>query len=297
MTEINGRAAVVTGGGSGIGRGLAEELARRGARVAVADIKLENARATVDRITVAGGEAVAIHCDVCDRHSIRAMQQAATQALGPVTLVFANAGATSYTHLVDMSDDDVDWIIHVNLMGVIYTTRAFLPDMIKAAGGGHIVATASMAGLLPAWIPVHVPYSSAKAGIIGFMMNLQMEMRAHNIFTTSYCPGAVASGMKNNNGSYRPRRFGGPEPVAEVQFAGNDTTHSDLKFYKPSDIAPIVLRAVKNNRPFVFDHADQRRLFRETYSSVVEACFDEIDAWEAEHGTPAGNPTGAALIE
>jgi NAD(P)-dependent dehydrogenase (short-subunit alcohol dehydrogenase family) len=295
MTKINGRTAVVTGGGSGIGRGLAEALAQRGARVAVADIKLENARKTVDAITAAGGEAVAIHCDVCDRDAIRAMQQTAEKALGPITLVFANAGATSFTHLMDMSDDDVDWIYHVNLMGVVYTARAFLPGMIKA-GGGHICATASMAGLMPAWVPAHVPYSSAKAGIIGFTMNLQMEMREHNIFTTSYCPGAVASGMKSNNGSYRPQRFGGPEPVTAVQFATSDTTHSDLKFYKPSEIAPIVLRAVENNRPFVFDHAEQRRIFRETYSSTVEACYDDIDSWEAAHGTPDGNPTGADLI-
>ena len=281
MAKFDGKAAVVTGGGSGIGRGLAEEIARRGARVAVADIKLENAQATVERIKAAGGKALAIHCDVCDRASITAMQQAATEALGPVTLLFANAGATSFLHLMEMSDDDVDWIIHVNLMGVIYTTRAFLPGMI-AAGGGNICATASMAGLMPAWVPAHAPYSAAKMGIIGFMMNMQRELLEHNIFTNSYCPGAVASGMKSNNGSYRPQRFGGPEPVVEVKFATSDTTHSDLKFYKPSDIAPIVLRAVENNRPFVFDHADQRRLFRETYSRVVEACYDDIDAWEAE---------------
>ena len=295
MTDISGKNAVVTGGGSGIGRGLAEELARRGCAVAIADILLENARKVADKINAAGGKAVAIHCDVCDRASIMAMKQAATAALGPIQLVFANAGATSFTTLMDMPDADVDWIIQVNLMGVMYTTRAFLPDMI-AAGGGHICATASMAGLLPGWIPAHVPYSAAKAGIIAMMMNLQMEVREHNVFTTSYCPGAVATGMKDNNGRYRPARFGGPEEAAAVQFSTADTTHSDLRFYRPSDIAPIVLRAVENNRAFVFDHADQRRLFAETYAGVVEACYDDIAAWEAEHGIPEGNPTGASLV-
>ena len=294
MTVIKGKAAVVTGGGSGIGQGLAEELARRGCPVAVADILPENARKVADRINSAGGIAVAIACDVTDRASIQAMK-AANAALGPIQLVFANAGATSFTNLVEMSDDDVDWIIQVNLMGVMNTTRAFLPDMI-AAGGGHICATASMAGLLPGWIPAHVPYSAAKAGIIALMMNLQMEIREHQVFTTSYCPGAVATGMKDNNGRYRPERFGGPEPVTSVQFSTSDTTHSDLRFYKPRDIAPIVLNAVENNRPFVFDHADQRRLFRETYASVVEACYDDIEAWEDSHGIPESNPTGASLV-
>lgn len=296
MTDIQGKAAVVTGGGSGIGRGLAIELARQGASVAIADIIFDNAQKVADLIIDMGGKAIAIQCDVCDRTSITGMRDEAENALGPIQLVFANAGATSFTDLQSMSDDDVDWMIQVNLMGVMHTTRAFLPGMI-AAGGGHICATASMAGLLPGWLPVHVPYSAAKAGVIAMMMNLQLEVRQHNIFTTAYCPGAVASGLKENNGRYRPERFGGPESVIAVQFSGSDTTHSDLKFYKPEDVAPIVLNAVKNNRPFVFDHAEQRRYFHETYAQVVEACYDDIEVWESQHGTPEANPYGAVHMQ
>lgn len=296
MTSISGKAAVVTGGGSGIGMGLAMELARQGARVAVADINLSNATKVADAITAAGGEAIALACDVCERSAIAAMRDAATAALGPVQLLFANAGATSFTPLMEMSDQDVDWIVQVNLMGVMNCTRAFLPGMI-AAGGGHICATASMAGLLPGWMPVHVPYSAAKMGIIGLMLNLGIEARAHNVFTTSYCPGGVASGMKANNGAYRPGKFGGPEVVAEVQFSGSDTTHSSIAFYRPEHIAPIVLNAVANNRPFVFDHAEQRHLFAETYARVVEACYDDLDAWQGSYGVPVGNPHGADLID
>ncbi|MEJ6010498.1 SDR family oxidoreductase [Novosphingobium aquae] len=296
MTDIAGKAAVVTGGGSGIGMGLAKELGRQGARVVAADIQLAKAEAVAAAIRDAGGEAIAIACDVTERASINAMRDAAIAALGPVSLVFANAGATSFTSLVDMTDADVDWIVQVNLMGVMNTTRAFLPGMI-AAGGGHICATSSMAGLLPGWMPVHVPYSAAKMGIIGMMMNLAIETRPHNVFTTIYCPGGVASGMKANNGAYRPEKFGGPEPVAEVQFSGTDKTHSSMAFFRPEDVAPMVLNAVSNNRPFVFDHADQRRLFAETYASVVEACYDDLDQWHARHGVPQGNPTGADLID
>jgi NAD(P)-dependent dehydrogenase (short-subunit alcohol dehydrogenase family) len=295
MTEIAGRAAVVTGGGSGIGMGLAKELARQGARVAIADIILENADKVAAEIGAAGGTAVALHCDVCDRASVTAMSEAATKVLGPVTLVFANAGATSFTPLAEMSDADVDWIVQVNLMGVMHTVRAFLPGMV-AAGGGHICATASMAGLLPGWLPEHAPYSAAKAGIIGMMMNLGLELKPHGISTTSYCPGGVASGMKANNGRYRPERFGGPEALAEVQFTSAATPHSGLAFYHPEDVAPMVLDAVRHDRAFAFDHADQRRHFHETYVSVVEACYDATEAWEHEHGLPPANPTGAVLL-
>ncbi len=295
MTEISGKAAVVTGGGSGIGMGIARELARQGASVAVADISLENAKRVADEILGEGGKAIAILCDVCERPSIAAMREQAIAALGPVQLVFANAGATSFTPLNEMSDSNVDWIIQVNLMGVMNTTRAFLNDMIEL-GEGHICATASMAGLLPGWIPVHVPYSAAKMGIIGMMMNLGMELKAHNVFTTTYCPGGVASGMKVNNGRYRPEKFGGPEPIAEVQFSGEDRTHSSMDFYRPESIAPMVLDAVRHNRAFVFDHPEQRRFFRETYSQVVEACYDAAEDWVQIHGAPPANPTGADLV-
>lgn len=294
MTQIEGRTAVVTGGGSGIGMGLAKELARQGAKVAVADIMPDNAAKVAAEINATGGSAIAVSCDVCERSSIAEMKRAISDQLGPVQLLFANAGATSFDPLMDMSDDDVDWILQVNLHGVMNTTRAFLPDMI-AAREGHICATASMAGLLPGWIPVHAPYSAAKAGVIGLMMNLSLELREHNVFTTSYCPGGVATGMKDNNARYRPERFGGPGE-GEVHVGEASGNASAMAFYKPDAIAPMVLEAVRNNRPFVFDHPEHRDIFRETYSSVVEACYDDADAWHARHGAPTANPHGARLV-
>lgn len=284
MTEITGKTAVVTGGSSGIGRALARELARQGARVAIADIMIDSARAVVEEICAEGGQALAVHCDVCERDSIRTMKAEINEAFGPVGLLFANAGATSFDPLMAMSDQDVDWIVQVNLMGVMNTTRAFLPDMM-AAGDGHVIATASMAGLLPGWVPVHVVYSAAKMGIIGMMMNLALEMKSHGVHTTTYCPGGVASGMKERNAQYRPTRFGGPGE-SPVHIPAASFSANPIPLYEPDGVAPIVLRAVRNNRPFVFDHAEQRQAFRDTYAGIVESCYDDIEAYEAEFGTP-----------
>jgi NAD(P)-dependent dehydrogenase (short-subunit alcohol dehydrogenase family) len=284
VTDISGKAAVITGGGTGIGCALAKALAKQGASVAVADIMIDNARKVVDEINATGGKAIAIHCDVCERESIKQMKFAANAAFGSIALLFANAGATSFDPLLAMSDESVDWIVQVNLMGVMNTARAFLPDMV-AAGEGHVIATSSMAGLLPGWVPVHTVYSAAKMGIIGLMMNLALEMKEHGINFTTYCPGGVETGMGSRNSLYRPARFGGPVEgkvhVPKESFKGNP-----IPMYPPDAIAPIVLRAVHNNRPFVFDHAEQRRDFRETYVKIIEACYDDIEVYEQEHGTP-----------
>ena len=294
MTDINGRTAVVTGGGSGIGCALAMALAKAGAAVAVADIMPDKAEAVAADIRAAGGQAMAVQCDVCDRASLQRMKEAVTAQFGSVQLVFANAGATSFMELTSMSDDDVDWIFQVNLMGTLNTIRTFLPEMQRERGG-HIVATASMAGLLPGWMPVHAPYSAAKAGIIGLVMNLSLELQAFDIGTTIYCPGGVASGMKANNGKYRPEQFGGPLEDGSLQISSSAKHIDKLTYYHPDAVAPMVLNAVVNNRPFVFDHADQRHLFKETYSDIVEACYDDIENWEREHGLPPANPTGVDL--
>lgn len=282
MTEIAGKAAVVTGGGSGIGRGLAKELAREGVSVAIADILVDNARTVADEIIAAGGTAIAIHCDVCDRSSIEAMKAEANETLGTIELVFANAGATSFLSAREMTEDELDWMTAVNQNGVIWTALTFLPDLVDA-GGGHIVATASMAGLIPALVPVHTAYSATKMGVIGFIQNLQLEIAEHGVVTTIYCPGGVLNGMRDNNAKYRPERFGGPSDE-KLRAPSASFKDNRMRFLTPEQIAPIVLRAVQDDRPFVFDHAEQRADFRAHYADVIEACFDDIERWEEEHG-------------
>ena len=279
MTEIAGKAAVVTGGGSGIGMGLAKELARQGASVAIADILPDNARKVAAEINDAGGTALAIACDVCDRSSIEAMKAEANAALGTIELVFANAGATSFMAVAELTDSELDWMTEVNMKGVVWTALTFLPDMVEA-GGGHIVATASMAGLIPTLVPVHTAYAAAKMGVIGFIRSMQLEVEEHGVSCTIYCPGGVLNGMRDHNAKYRPERFGGPSD-GQMQIPKASFKDNRLRFLTPDDVAPMVLRGVRNNRPFVFDHSEQRQTFREMYSDVVEACFDDIEHWEA----------------
>jgi NAD(P)-dependent dehydrogenase (short-subunit alcohol dehydrogenase family) len=280
MIEIKGRVALVTGGGSGIGRALALALAREGASVVIADILPDNAQVVAAEIKNSGGAALAIGCDVSDRASVKRLKSDATAAFGrSISLLFANAGATSFERLADMSEDDVDWIIQANLMGVTNCLMAFYPDM-KAAGDGHLVATASTAGLLPAWVPYHAPYSAAKLGIIGMMLNLRIEAAEFGVGCTVLVPHGVQSGMKANNARYRPERFGGPA-VGDVKLPERFHEHAKIRFRPAEDVAQMVLRAVRANRAMVTTDGTLRTVFMDNYVKVVMEAFDDVDAYEA----------------
>jgi NAD(P)-dependent dehydrogenase (short-subunit alcohol dehydrogenase family) len=280
MRDLDGKTAVVTGGGSGIGRSLALALAREGTRVVIGDILLDGARAVVDNIQAGGGKALAVLCDVSDRAAVRALKARANDAFGSVSLLFPNAGATSFERLTDMSEADVDWIIQSNLMGVTNCLLAFLPDMI-AARDGHVVATASAAGLLPSWIPFHGPYSAAKMGIIGMMLNLRHELAEFGVGATVLCPFGVETGMRENNARYRPARFGGPrsEPV---KLPGTFFETAALTFRSPDEVARLVLRAVRDDRPMVVTDASHRATFVKSYVDLVMRAFDDVEAFDRE---------------
>jgi NAD(P)-dependent dehydrogenase (short-subunit alcohol dehydrogenase family) len=280
MTDIKGRTAVVTGGGSGIGRGLALELATEGAQVAVVDILLDTALKVADEIIAAGGKAIAVQCDVCERDAVRAMKGRVEEALGPVSLLFANAGATSFERITDMEENDVDWILQVNLMGVTNCLLAFYPDMVKARDG-HIFATASTAGLMPTFVPYHAAYSAAKMGIIGMMLNLRMEAAEYGVGCTVLCPGGVQSGMKDNNAKYRPARFGGPGEGG-IKIPKEFSAHDNLVFRPAEEVAQLCLSAVKTNRPMVISDANMRKTFQEGYLDIVMRAFDDVEAFDRQ---------------
>src|SRR5262245_47735241 len=254
-------------------------LGTEGAAVAVADMRADAARAVADEIRKAGGQAIAVVCDVSDRASVRRMKVEAEAALGPVSLLFANAGATHFNRMAEMSEDDVDWILQVNLMGVSNCVMAFLPRML-AARDGHVVATASMAGILPAWIPYHAPYSAAKLGVVGLMLNLRNEAAESGVGVTVLCPGGVATSMRNSP-SYRPERFGGPSDE-KVRRPEGFFQEVKLEFRPPEQVAQLVLRAVRENRPMVLTAGSCRRLLCGTYMDVVTEAVAQVEAFDRQ---------------
>jgi NAD(P)-dependent dehydrogenase (short-subunit alcohol dehydrogenase family) len=303
VTDIRGRVAFVIGGGGSIGGAIAKALAAEGASVVVADILPENARAVAEEISAAGGAAAAVGCDVSDRASVRRAKEEANETVGPVSLLFAIAGATSWQPLAEMTDQDVDWIFGVNLMGVVNCLRAFTPDMIDA-GDGHVVGTASTAGLRPSWLPYHTAYSSAKLGVIGMMYNLRHELAEHGVGSSLLIPAGVVTKMGENNARYRPERYGGPgEGRIETPDAVKKIYAEHQRVWRPAeDVAQMVLLAVRENRPIIVTDPYDREIFQETYVAPLMRAFDEVEAFDQAHGEggerqpfdrlAGGEPTG-----
>ncbi len=280
MTDISGKVAVVTGGGSGIGRALSLRLAAEGASVVICDILAENADGVAAEIEAAGGKALAVVCDVSDEQSVAAVRAEASAALGAVSLLFANAGASVWGRLAELPREEVDWILEVNLTGVINCLRAFLPGMVEAKDG-HVFATASLAGLCPALLPLHSPYASAKSGVIGMMLALRAELAEFGVGASVLIPSGVWTGMIKNNHRYRPTRFGpvGPplDAPAVVREMWND---APLVIRPPEEVAEMVLLAVRHNRPVVVTCGTDRATFQQSFVDVITTAFDELNEFE-----------------
>ncbi len=296
MTDIGRRVAFVTGGGGSIGGAIARALAADGASVAVADILVERATATVDAIRDRGGTAIAVACDQSDRESLQEAKAEVNRDLGSVSLLFAIAGATSFQRLVDMTDDDVDWLFATNLMGVVNCLRAFLPEMIEA-GSGHVLATSSTAGLRPAWLPQHSAYAAAKLGVIGLMFSLRAELEEDGIRSTLLVPAGVATEMGKYNHLYRPPRFG---PPVEIRVAAPESAKrlyaEHKRVWRPADeVAQMVMLAVRENRPIVSTDAYDRKIFQETYVDPFMTAFDQVEAFDRAMGN--SGPKGLSFEE
>ena len=186
--DLTGRTAVVTGGGSGIGRSLCLLLGQRGARVHVVDRDQARAQTVAALVRDAGGQAVAHRVDVTDPAAVTALADEVFAA-GAVDLLFNNAGIGHAGAVVDTTLADWRALVEVNLMGVVHGLHAFVPRLCEQAGPSHVVNTASMAGLFPS--PGLVPYSTTKAAVVGLSEALDREVVGQGVRVHALCPGII----------------------------------------------------------------------------------------------------------
>jgi NAD(P)-dependent dehydrogenase (short-subunit alcohol dehydrogenase family) len=185
------RTAIVTGAARGIGAAIARRLARDGLTVGVVDLSEAGCRETVEAITAAGGTALAVAADVADESAVTAAVTRVADELGPPTVLVNNAGVGPKADLVDMTTEQWDAVIGVNLRGTFLVTRAVVPYMIEA-GWGRVVSLSSVSAVGD---DERVDYGSAKAGVIGFTKSLALQLGRQGITANAIAPGFVVSDM------------------------------------------------------------------------------------------------------
>jgi NAD(P)-dependent dehydrogenase (short-subunit alcohol dehydrogenase family) len=247
--QFVGKVAVITGGASGIGRGTALAMARRGTDVVIADIndlRLEETRAAIAGL---GRRALAVHCDVAQDADVERLGETALSTMGHVDILMNNAGVVLRGALELIPVADWEWSFSINLLGVVRGIRAFLPHMLER-GSGYIINTGSVAGLI-ALTGEGAPYVASKFAVVGLSEALALYARPRGIGVSVLCPGSVDTNLLETE-----RAIGITPEMALAEAASSAVFHSVLM--TSDQIGESVVEAVQQQRFFVLpDHHQQ----------------------------------------
>jgi NAD(P)-dependent dehydrogenase (short-subunit alcohol dehydrogenase family) len=290
VREVEGKTAFITGGGSGVGLGMAKAFVGAGMKVAIADIREDHLKEATAKL---GGDVHPIQLDVTDRDAFARAADETERVLGSVHVLCLNAGINLFNDIAEATYQDWDWVLGVNLGGVVNGVVTFVPR-IKAHGeGGHVVNTASMAAFIAG--PGAGIYTTAKFAVHGLSDALRWSLLPHGIGVSMVCPGLVKSKI------YESDRIRPPE-------LSPDVTPADEEFMRilpglhdagmdPDEIGEKVLQAIRENRFYVFTHPDHRDELRGIFDETIAAFPDEPvppDRLAVEDGRRAGKASALA---
>lgn len=260
MTQVTGRTAFITGGANGIGLGIARALAAKGVKLALVDIDAEALERAASELSGVTAVETAV-LDMRDRASFAGVADRIEDRLGPVSLLFNNAGVAGGASALKLSYELWDWGLGINLEGVVNGVQTFLPRMVERGGGGHIVNTASGAGLVAG--AAGVLYHTAKFAVVGMSEALSAELAAHDIGVSVLCPGPVATDIIARTRDLQPKRVSNRSAPPHAAGRGADMTRWLQQGVQPDDVGHMVLDAVEANRLYI--HTDR------TMAPLIEA--------------------------
>lgn len=263
FTSFRGRTAVVTGGASGLGKGIAQQLIAEGMHVVIADIE----ESALQRTSAEIG-AVGIRTDVGDLASVRSLAEEVRRRFGTVHILCNNAGIGSMGRIADLTVEDWRWMLGVNLWGVIHGVQAFLPMLRSNIDGGHIVNTASVGGFVT--MPGLGAYAVTKYGIVALTETLAQELAedGSKVGVTALCPGPVRTNIKTSSRN---------RPAGTTQGALKDVDLEKTEFgararwIDPEEVGRIVVAAIRRGDLYTFTHPEQLGAVEERLTTIVQA--------------------------
>lgn len=271
MQQLAGKTAFVTGGASGIGFALGRAFAEAGMQIMLADIEISALDQALDSLRGFGASVRVVPCDVADAESVERAANATVAAFGKVHVVCNNAGVAGGGGIDHISVDDWRWVIDVNLMGVVHGIRSFLPHLRAHGEGGHIVNTASMAGLNAGL--GFSPYTATKFAVVAISEGLAARLKPLGIGVSVLCPSYVRTRIGESSRN-RPTRYGSA-PVLDPESPAGLLVAEIAKRLEagldPANVAERVLCAIRQDELYVFTHPNMRAEVDEKFAAILAA--------------------------
>lgn len=271
MQDLTGKTAFITGGASGIGFAMAQAFVTKGMKVMLADIEAEPLDAAVAKLKEITPHVRGVQCDVADFNSVDRAARETFEAFGNVHIVCNNAGVGGDGSVDNISLDTWRWVIDVNLMGVVHGIKAFLPHMRAHGEGGHIVNTASMAGMQSEG--GFSAYHASKYAVVSMSEGMAKQLREHNIGVSVLCPSYVNTRIAKS-GRNRQEKYGtmkGPDPDSPAGVWAKELAKRLREGRDPAEIAQRVVDAIHDNDLYIFTHPEWSWEVENRFAAIQKA--------------------------